>query len=159
VGSSRLTRILQEKAELLKKKRQSAEALHKEVEEQLSSLETLGISPSEAPERLVQLRELARRSDWDGVEIQAKALLEYLGKTVPTSIESRRTRTVESAGTLAGAGIVVPPEVAAELRRLEHPPEGSSWSDTVGRLAKVEVALGAAQQAYVAAARLKTERQ
>ena len=153
MGSSRLTRILQEKAELLKKKRQSAEALQKEVEEQLESLQTLGISPAEAPERLVQLRELARRSDWDGVEIQAKALIDYLGRTVPSSIESRRKRTVEAAGSLAGAGIVVPPEVAEELRRLENPPEGSSWSDTVGRLAKVEVALGGAQQAYVASAR------
>jgi hypothetical protein len=155
VGSSRLTRILQEKAELLKKKRQSAETLQKEVEEQLSSLTTLGISPAEAPERLVQLRELARRSDWDGVEIQSRALIDYLGRTVPASIESRRRRTVEAAGSLAGAGIVVPSDVADELRLLEHPPEGSSWSDTVGRLAKVEVALGNAQQAYVAAARTR----
>ncbi|MGB6442634.1 MAG: hypothetical protein WBF81_04985, partial [Thermoplasmata archaeon] len=152
MGSSRLTRILQEKAELLKKKRQSAETLQREVEEQLDSLQTLGISPAEAPERLVQLRELARRSDWDGVEIQAKALKDYLGRTVPASIESRRRRTVEAAGSLAGAGIVVPTEVAEELRQLEHPPEGSSWSDTVSRLAKVEVALGSAQQSYVAAA-------
>jgi hypothetical protein len=153
VGSSRLTRILQEKAEALRKRRQSAEALQKEVEEQLSSLTTLGISPAEAPERLVHLRELARRSDWDGVEIQAKALIDYLGRTVPSSIESRRRHTVEAAGSLAGAGIVLPPEVAEELRQLEHPPEGSSWSDTVGRLAKVETALGSAQQSYVSTAR------
>ena len=71
VGSSRLTRILQEKAEALKKKRQSAEAAQKEAEDQVGLLETLGISPAEAPERLSQLHELARRSDWDGVELEA----------------------------------------------------------------------------------------
>jgi hypothetical protein len=153
VGSSRLTRILQEKAEALKKKRQSAETLQKEAEEQVNHLEALGISPPEAPERLVQLRELSRRSDWDGVELQARALTEYLGKTVPNSIETRRKRTVEAAGALAGAGITVPTEVARELAQLEHPPEGANWSSTVERLAKVEAALGAAQQNYVSTAR------
>jgi hypothetical protein len=155
VGSSRLTRILQEKAEALKKKRQSAETLQKEVEEQVSQLDTLGISPAEAPERLVHLRELARRSDWDGVELQAKALSEYLGKTVPATIESRRKRTVEAAGSLAGAGITIPADVEKELRQLERPPEGASWADNVGRLAKVEAALSTAQQQYVTQARTR----
>ncbi|HTW39301.1 MAG TPA: hypothetical protein VMF04_00325 [Thermoplasmata archaeon] len=153
VGSSRLTRILQEKAEALKKKRQSAEAAQKEAEDQVGLLETLGISPAEAPERLSQLHELARRSDWDGVELQAKALSEYLARTVPASIESRRRRTVETAGALAGAGVAVPPEIATELEKLSHPPEGAPWSDTVAQLAKVESSLVTAQVDYVATAR------
>jgi hypothetical protein len=155
VGSSRLTRILQEKAEALKKKRQSAESLQKESEEQVGLLETLGISPPEAPERLVQLRELARRSDWDGVEIQAKALMDYLGSTVPTTIEARRKRTVETAGSLAGAGITVPADVAEELKQLEHPADDATWADNVGRLAKVEAALATAQKEYVTVARTR----
>ena len=153
MGSSRLTRILQEKAEALKKKRQAAESAQKEAEEQAGLLETLAISPAEAPERLSQLRELARRSDWDGVEIQAKAFTEYLSRTVPASIESRRRRTVETAGALAGAGIAIPPEISAELEKLAHPAEGATWSDTVAQLAKVESALVSAQVDYVATAR------
>ena len=155
MGSSRLTRILQEKAEALKKKRQAAETLQKEAEEQVAALESLGISPPEAPERLVQLRELARRSDWDGVEIQAKTLSEYLGRTVPGTIESRRQHTVEVAGSLSGAGVTIPAEIASELRQLEHPPDGQAWSATVGRLAAVEAALSTAQHAYVAESRAR----
>ncbi len=155
VGSSRLTRILQEKAEALKKKRQSAESQLKEVEEQVSALEGLGISPAEAPERLVQLRELARRSDWDGVEIQAKALSDYLGKNVPGSIEARRRKTVDAAGRLAGVGVSIPSHVERELRQLEHPPESATWSDTVGRLAEVDKALADAQQTYVTESRVR----
>ncbi len=153
MGSSRLTRILQEKAEALKKKRQGAEALQKEAEEQVAALDSLGISPPEAPERLIQLRELARRSDWDGVELQAKALTDYLGKTVPGTIEARRKRTVEVAGALAGAGVTVPAEIERDLQELEHPPAGQPWSATVGRLAEVEVALAAAQKRFVAESR------
>ena len=155
VGSSRLTRILQEKAEALKKKRQTAEAQFKEVEEQVTALEGLGIVPPEAPERLVQLRELARRSDWDGVEIQAKALSEYLGKNVPGSIEARRRKIVEAAGRLAGVGVAIPPDVEQELRQLQHPPESATWADTVGRLAEVDGALATAQRSYVTESRVR----
>ena len=153
VGSSRLSRILQEKAEALKKKRQTAETLEKEAEDQVALLETLGISPVEVSERLAQLKESVRRSDWESVETQAKSLTEYLARTVPNSIESRRKRTLETAGALAGAGVAVPPEVATELDKLAHPPDGATWADTIGQLAKVEVALTSAQKEYIAAAR------
>jgi hypothetical protein len=151
--SSRLTRILQEKAELLKKRRQAGEALQKELEDQLRLLDELGIAPPEAPERLAQLKELARRSDWDGAEIQGKALVDYLGRMVPASIESRRKRTAEAAGTLAGAGISLPPDVQKEIDALASPPEGEAWAATVGRLAHVEEALSGAQRSYVEGSR------
>jgi tetratricopeptide (TPR) repeat protein len=119
----------------------------------LKILSDLGISPPEAPERLQQLRELARRSDWDGVEIQGKALSEYLEKTVPASIESRRQRTADAAGTLAGAGITLAKETQTELEALASPPPEETWAVTVGRLARVEEALASAQRTYVEGSR------
>jgi hypothetical protein len=149
VPSSRLARILQEKAETLKKRRQTGEALLKEAEEQVKLLDDLGIAPFEAPERLQQLRELGRRSDWDGVEIQAKALADYLAKTVPASIETRRVRTVEGATSLAGVGIQIPEALRTELDNLARPPPDAPWAVTVGRLKRVEEGLSAAQRTYI----------
>ncbi len=115
----------------------------------------LEITPAEAAERLQQLHELARRSDWDGVELQAKALLEYLGATVPSSIEARRKRTVETYGRLAGIGIGIPEALKAELDSLATPGEGAPWSETVGRLAKVDEALANLQRSFVAEERAR----
>ncbi|MGA7649883.1 MAG: hypothetical protein WBW40_04150, partial [Thermoplasmata archaeon] len=123
VSSSRLSRILQEKAEALKKQRQTAEATLKDIDDQVAKLDQLGITPTEVPERQTALRELARRADWNGVESQAKAMVDYLSKTVPTTIQERRTRTAESVRRFSGLGLVVPPEVSAELDALAHPPE------------------------------------
>ena len=61
VPSSRLTRILQEKAEELKRKRQAGEILQKEADERVAQLERLGIALPEVPERARHLRELVRR--------------------------------------------------------------------------------------------------
>lgn len=149
VSSSRLTRILQEKAEALKKQRQAAEATLKDIDEQVAKLDQLGITPPEVPERLVALRELARRADWNGVEAQAKAMVDYLSKTVPTTIQERRGRTAESVRRYSGLGLVVPPEVASELDALAHPPEAEAWSTTVARLARVEEALHESEMAHV----------
>jgi len=149
VSSSRLSRILQEKAEALKKQRQTAEATIKEIDDQVATLDQLGITPSEAPERQAALRELARRADWNGVDSQAKAMTDYLSKTVPTTIQERRGRTAESVRRFSGLGLVVPSEVSTELDALGHPPEGEAWSVTVARLAKVEEALHTAEMAHV----------
>jgi len=149
VSSSRLTRILQEKAEALKKQRQAAESTLKDLEDQVAKLDQLGITPPEAAERHAALKELARRADWNGVESQAKAMAEYLSKTVPTTIQQRRAQTAESVRRFSGLGLVVPTEVTAELEALAHPPEGESWSVTVGRLARVEEALHASEMTHV----------
>ena len=149
VSSSRLTRILQEKAEALKKQRQAAEATLKEIDEQVARLDQLGITPPEVLERQAALRELARRADWNGVESQAKAMTDYLSKTVPTTIQERRARTSESVRRFSGLGLVVPPEVTSELEALAHPPDGETWSATVARLASVEDALHTSEMAHV----------
>jgi hypothetical protein len=153
-----LTRILQEKAEELKKQRQAAEAAIKEVEEQLERLDHLGITPPGAADRLTALKELQRRSDWEAVETQAKGLLGSLAKTVPASFEERRQRTVETLGRLSGIGVTVAPEVPAELAALAHPPENEAWSTTAGRLLRAEEALRQAEIDHVTIARERAVR-
>ena len=149
VSSSRLSRILQEKAEALKKQRQAAEATLKEIDEQVAKLDQLGITPPEVHERQAALKELARRADWNGVDSQAKALADYLAKTVPASIQERRGRTAESVRRFSGLGLVVPAEIASELEALAHPPEGGAWVEAITRLAKLEEALHASEMAHV----------
>ncbi len=151
--SSRITRILQEKAEALKKKRQSAEAVLKDVDERLSFLERLGIVPPEALERQQKIRDLARRSDWDAVETEANALLDLLAQTVPATIEDRRQRTADGLGRLSGIGVPIPADVTAELESLAHPAPGTPWMQIVERLAQVEDGLRAGEAAYVVGAR------
>ncbi|HYA54435.1 MAG TPA: hypothetical protein VEG42_02395, partial [Thermoplasmata archaeon] len=116
-------------------------------------LEQLGIAPPEVAERQQALRELARRADWNGVESQAKAMVDYLSKTVPLSIQERRGRTAESVRRFSGLGLVAPPEVTTELEALAHPPEGEPWATTVARLAKVEDALHTSESAHLSKVR------
>ncbi|MCI4365820.1 MAG: hypothetical protein L3K10_07185 [Thermoplasmata archaeon] len=155
VPSSRLTRILQEKAEELRRKRQAGEVLQKEADERVGQLERLGITLPEVPERTRQLHELVRRSDWEGVELQSKALLEYLASHVATAIEQRRRRTVDSVERLTSAGIPVPPAVRTEIEALAAPPADASWSDTVARLVRVEEELGRAGVENISAAQAR----
>jgi hypothetical protein len=161
VGSlpgSRLTRILQEKAEALKKQRQSAETILKEVEEELEHLEALSIAPAGAAERLQGVRELQRRSDWEGVESQARGLADYLAKSVPASFEERRRRTATSLARLSGIGITVPVEVGPELEALAQAPADGNWTPPVARLVRLEESLRGAEQAYVVRAREGAQR-
>jgi tetratricopeptide (TPR) repeat protein len=144
VPSSRLTRILQEKAEELKRKRQAGEVLLKESEERVAQLDRLGIVLPEVPERSRQLRELVRRSDWEAVELQARALLDYLASHVADAIERRRRKTVESVERLSAAGVAVPAAATAEIEALAHPSPDAPWADTLGRLVRVEEELARA---------------
>ncbi len=144
VPSSRLTRILQEKAEELKRKRQAGEVLQKEADERVAQLDRLGITLPEVPERTRQLHELVRRSDWEGVELQARALLDYLASHVATAIEQRREKTVESADRLTAAGVTVPDSAREEIAALAHPPPDAPWADSVARLVRVEEVLARA---------------
>jgi hypothetical protein len=115
----------------------------------VARLDQLGITPPEVPERQSALKELTRRADWNGVESQAKAMVDYLSKTVPLTIQERRGRTAESVRRFSGLGLVPPPEVTSELDALAHPPEGEPWATTVTRLAKVEDALHTSEMAHV----------
>jgi len=139
-----LTRILQEKAEELKRKRQAGEVLQKEADERVAQLERLDIALPEVPERSRQLHELVRRSDWEGVELQARALLDYLASHVPTAIEDRRRKTVESVERLNAAGVPVPTAARDEIEALAHPSPDAPWADLVARLVRVEEELARA---------------
>ena len=147
--SSRLTRILQEKAEALRKKRQTAEVALKEVEERVGQLDRLGIAPASATERLSQIHELVRRSDWDQVESASQALMADLASAVPGLVEARRARTGEALGRLTGLGIAFPPELATELESLAHPPPDAAWTESLARLTKVEDGIRAAATDYL----------
>ena len=151
--SSRLTRILQEKAEALKRQRQSAETLVKQVEEQLSLIDQLGITPPNVAEPQQVLKDLQRRSDWEGVERQARSLLDLLSKTVPENLETRRQTTLSALGALSGLGIPVPAEMKSELDALAHPPADESWATTVARLVRIEDSLHKAEVDHVGTAR------
>ncbi|MGB6499955.1 MAG: hypothetical protein WBG19_00940, partial [Thermoplasmata archaeon] len=147
--SSRLTRILQEKAEALKKKRQTAEVALKEAEERVTQLEKLGIAPPNLTEKLQQVHELVRRSDWEQVESASQALLSDLADAVPGLLEDRRRRTGESLGRLTGLGISFPPELATELQSLAQPPPDESWARSLERLTAVEDGIRAAATTYL----------
>jgi hypothetical protein len=153
MGSSRLTRLLQEKAEALKKKRSTAEALLKQVEERASSMSTLGLAPPELTEGLARLRELAHRSDWEALESRAEAILASLSDTVPAAIEGRRQRTEESASRLTAAGVAVPDSIVKELSSLAHPEPGAAWADEVARLAAIERTLRELPLSHIRTAR------
>lgn len=147
--SSRLTRILQEKAEALRKKRQTAEVALKEAEERLGQLDLLRIAPASATERMQQLHELVRRSDWDQVETGAQALLAELATAAPGLLEERRTKTAQTVERFSALGISFPPNVAAELEALAHPPAEAAWTDTLARLARLEETIRAAASEYL----------
>ncbi len=80
-------------------------------------------------------------------------MLDYLSRTVPENLESRRQRTLDALGQLSGTGIVVPPEVKRELEALRNPTGEETWSSTVGRLVRAEDALRKAEVDHVGRAR------
>ena len=153
--SSRLTRILQEKAEALKKRRQAGETLQKEVDEKLALLETLGIAPAELAERSARIKESARRSDWETVETDARALLTYLATTVPPALEDRRRRTADAVGRLSGMGVPLPEGVGARLEALAHPADPTAWAETAASLSAIEDSLRTSEEGYVNEARAR----
>ncbi|HTS32460.1 MAG TPA: hypothetical protein VMI55_00770 [Thermoplasmata archaeon] len=115
--------------------------LQKEAEEGVAQLDRLGISIPDTAERVQQLKELARRSDWDAVETQAKSLIDYIASRVTGAIQDRRRLTVEAVPRLEAAGVTVPASLKADLEALSQPGAAASWSDTVARLARIEDAL------------------
>ncbi len=104
-------------------------------------------------DRQEQLRELARRTDWEQLELQAKELLEQLGTTVPAAIEGRRRRSEEFAERLKVSGVAVPTKLQDELTALAHPPPSATWDETLGRLANVDDGLRHAASGQIERAR------
>ena len=108
-------------------------------------------------ERQQAIRELQRRSEWEKVEHESRALIDYLSRTVPENLESRRQRTLSALGQLSGAGIPAPPEVTSELEALAHPNAEESWSSTVARLVRADDAIRKAETDHVERARARVQ--
>ncbi len=104
-------------------------------------------------ERQEQLRELARRTDWELLETQARALLDQLATTVPATIEGRRRHSEEFALRLSAGGVALSAALTDELAALAHPPDGASWAQTLSRLASVDDGLRAAATGQLERAR------
>ncbi|HEV8049397.1 MAG TPA: hypothetical protein VGP88_02260, partial [Thermoplasmata archaeon] len=119
VPSSRLTRILQEKAESLKKRRQLADQATAEVEDRLKLLEEIGVNLSETPERITKLRELTRKSDWEAVEVTAREFVAYIQRSVAPALEERRTIVVARARALQKANGPLPADTGGLIDQLE----------------------------------------
>ena len=141
--SSRLTKILQEKAELLKKRRVSAEQILHDAEERVRQLDLIEITLPDSKEREARLKELARHADWEAVEIQAKAFLEYLGKEAQTAVEQRRAEVVERGERLVRSGSPLPEDVRALLSGLAAPVAEGDWGATVEKLTRLSSAIRA----------------
>lgn len=153
--SSRLTRILQEKADLLKKRRQSAESIVHEAESRIQNLGAIQITLPEAKDREAALRELMRRSDWEAVESGAKQFLEYIERTASGALETRRTAILDRGDRMRAAGSPLPPEGQALLEELRRPAEGQPWGETAGKLARLDAAIVEAENAFSAKIRTR----
>ncbi len=150
LSSSRLTKLLQEKAELLKKKRQTAEALQQEIEERLKLLRGVGIEIPDTAEKLRALQDLERKSDWEGLETQARAFLDSLNRTDPAPIDARRADLAAQADRLAQLGRPLPADVLALLAEVLPKVRDGHWKEGLDGLSSVDGAVDAAAREYVA---------
>jgi hypothetical protein len=148
LSSSRLTKLIQEKAEQLKKKRQSAEALLEEVEARSQLLATVGVTLPELAEGIPGLRELQRKSDWEGLESQAKSLLAGMGQAAREPVAERQAALVRRADRAAVLGNPLPPETRLLLDEVTPKMQEGRWRDAFERLAAIEEALAGVEKAY-----------
>ena len=153
--SSRLTRILQEKAELLKRQRVSAEAVNHQAEQRIHELEALSIELPEVKDRWTAVQTLARRADWEAVETQARGLLEYISKAGLAPFETRRAEVSARADRVASAGVALPPEFGSTLAAATTPPYGEDWTACLPALAKLDEFARVAENEYSAGIRAR----
>ncbi|HEV2316735.1 MAG TPA: hypothetical protein VGV89_04080 [Thermoplasmata archaeon] len=147
--SSRLTKILQEKAEALKKRRQGAEAAAAAANERLEQLVAADIQLPEAEAREASLKELVRHSDWDGVETGAKSFLAYLERDGAPKLETRRDQLGERIRQLADFGFPVQEEVPPLLVESKSLQDQSKWKESIDRLLAVLEGVRSAESRYV----------
>jgi hypothetical protein len=144
-----LTKILQEKAELLKRKRQAAEAAAQSATERLQQLTSAEVLLPEAEAREASLKELIRHSDWDGVESGAKAFQAYLEREGAPLLDARRKELVRRMAQLKEAGFPVQEEVPPLLEESATLQGEGKWKDSIERFLAVleSVRIGEARYA------------
>jgi hypothetical protein len=151
VGSlppSRLSRILQEKAESLKRQRSTAEAAVADVNRRLDALQKLGIKLEETEAKQATLREQVRHSDWELAEASAKALLTYLETDGAPKIDERLLAIDERIARVAQLGIALPNDPAPLMVEARTDRANGGWTEVLRRVETVEGWLKAAEDEY-----------
>ncbi len=146
--SSRLTKILQEKAELLKKRRQAAEALAGQATERVREFEQAEIELPEAEAREASLKELVRHSDWEGVEAGARGFLAYLDLEGAPRLDERRQQVRDRVARLADVGLPVAEEVPPLLDESAAFQAEGKWREAIDRVLAVLEAVRAGEAKY-----------
>jgi hypothetical protein len=98
--SSRLTRLLQEKAEALRKRRQTAEAEAERADGLIRRLAEVGIVVPDVKERQEKILEWQRKSDWEAAENEAKELIHFIEASAAVRLGERRWHWLERAERL-----------------------------------------------------------
>ncbi|HYK92948.1 MAG TPA: hypothetical protein VEY07_02770 [Thermoplasmata archaeon] len=155
VPSSRLTKILQEKAALLKKQRESAETALHEVQERIGQLEAIEIVLPGAREKEAQILELVRHSDWPAVEAQSKALHEQIVTDAGSAFEGKRKQIAERGDRLVQFGLPLPDGFSEALAGVAPGGTDEDWSRTVGRLTELDKWIHSAQAEFSAQLRTR----
>ncbi|MHB8352097.1 MAG: hypothetical protein ACYDFT_05345 [Thermoplasmata archaeon] len=146
--SSRLTKILQEKAELLKRRRQAAEALAQQATDRVREFEQADIELPEGEAREASLKELIRHSDWDGVEAGARGFLAYLDLEGGPRLDQRRQEVRDRVARLAEVGFPLAEEVPPLLEEsIPFQAEGK-WREAIDRVLAVLEAIKAGEAKY-----------
>ncbi len=148
LSSSRLTKLLQEKAEQLKKRRETAEALLAEIDSRAQLLEAGGVTLPDLAEKLPPLRELQRKADWEGLETQAKAVLAAMEEGAKGPVEERQVALVKRADRLALLGSPLPTDARTLLDEVVPKLREGQWRDAFERIAAIEEALAGLEKAY-----------
>jgi hypothetical protein len=135
--SSRLTRLLQEKAEALRKARQAADSAGEVAETRIRLLAEVGVELPETAARQERIRENQRKSDWGAAESESLALTAYIDGAAPAALLARREELLGRAEALRAAGGAIPPELETlipKVRELTFRTELTDEVATVGRL-------------------------
>ncbi len=148
LSSSRLTKLLQEKAEQLKKRRETAEGLLAEIEARVELLTATGITLPGVTEKIPSLRDLQRKADWEALENQSKALLAEMEQAARAPVEERQSALARRADRAALLGNPLPPEARLLLDEVRPKIQEGQWREAFERLAAIEEALAGLEKAY-----------
>ena len=148
LSSSRLTKLLQEKAEQLKKRRETAEGLLDEILARTELLAAVGVTIPDVAEKIPPLRELQRKADWEAMETQAKAVLAGMEEAARGPVEERQAALARRADRAAVLGNPLPREARLLLDEVGTKIRDGQWREAFERLAAIEEALAGLEKAY-----------
>ncbi|MGA7860612.1 MAG: hypothetical protein WCB19_01990, partial [Thermoplasmata archaeon] len=148
LSSSRLTKLLQEKAEQLKKRRETAEALLDEILARTELLAAVGVTIPDLAEKIPPLRELQRKADWEAMETQARVVLAGMEEAARGPVEERQAALARRADRAAVLGNPLPREARLLLDEVGPKIRDRQWRDAFERLAAIEEVLAGLEKAY-----------